>query len=234
MRIQHTQLFPILLVVALTAVPGSGGLEAQSIPSPYRFVDATHAMGVIVGAMGENRGELGMGPRGGAFFGGRYALEFQGPFALEVTGFVMPTDREVIRVTSSAGPLPIGTSDMTIAGLDGRIRFSLTGDRTWHGLAPLLMLGGGLVGNLSPVSDSDLELEATERFAFGPSFLGVMGGGLRWIPGERLEFRVDTTLTIWKLSTPVGFRDVETEAGRPPNQEWAGVGALVLGATYRP
>jgi hypothetical protein len=224
----------MLMALALTTVPGFGGLEAQSIPSPYRLIDATHATGVIVGVMSENRGELGMGPRGGTFFGGRYALEFQGPFALEVTGFVMPTDRAVIRMTSGDEPVPIGKSDMMIAGIDGRLRFTLTGDRTWHGFAPLLMLGGGLVGNLSAVSGPDLELAPPERFMFGPSFLGVMGGGIRWIPGERLEFRVDTTLTIWKLNTPVGLLDIEREAGKLPNQEWTGVSALVLGATFRP
>ena len=120
-----------------------------------------------------------------------------------------------------------------VTGVDARIRFSLTGARTWHRLAPFLMFGGGIVGNLAGPSDFDAELPSSERFGFGPSFLGVMGGGTRWIPFERLTLRVETSLSLWKVGTPVGFSNVEEDLEVFVQQEWLGVGSLVFGASYR-
>ena len=233
MRIQLSRRTSTLVAVALAVVVDFGGAEGQTVPSAYRFVDGTHTTGVIAGVMREARGSVGIGPSGGAFLGGRYAIEFRGPFALEATGFVMPTDHDVLRPISGQGLVPIGTADMLIIGIDGRIRFSLTGARTWHGMAPLLMVGGGFVKDFSSRSELELDLPVSQRLAFGPSFLGLMGGGVRWIPGERFEFRLDTTLNIWKLGTPTGFAEAEGEVDGLVNEQWTGVGAFVLGASYR-
>ena len=233
MRIQLSRRTSILVAVALTVVLDFGGAEGQTIPSAYRFVDAGHTTGVIAGVMQEARGSVGIGPSGGAFFGGRYALEFRGPLAVEATAFVMPTDREVLRPISGQGLVPIGTADMLMMGIDGRLRFSLTGSRTWHGMVPLLMVGGGVVNDFSSPSELEMDLPVTQRLKFGPSFLVLIGGGVQWIPGERFEFRLDTTLNIWKLDTPTGFAEVEGEADGLVDEQWTGVGAFILGATYR-
>ncbi len=218
------------LLLGLAVAPGA---VSQTIPSPYRFIEGTHSSGLVVGFVNDNRGELGLGPGGGTLFGGRYAIELRGPLALELTGYLLPTDRVVYQAVSGVGLVPLGPVDMTLAALDARLRFTLTGARTWRGLAPFVSLGGGLVGNFAAQSEVEAPLTQPERFAFGPSFLGTMGGGLRFIPGDRIEFRADASLSIWKLGTPVGFNTVEQEFGPLPDQEWIGVTSVIFGVIYR-
>jgi len=97
------------------------------------------------------------------------------------------------------------------------------------------MAGGGVAGNLSSPSELSTELPALKRAGFGPSFLGILGGGTRWIPFGRLTLRVDTSLSIWKMETPVGFSEVEVKEDLEVyvDKEWLGVGSLVFGASYR-
>ena len=234
MRISQFRDLTIFWIVAVLAVFCFSEASAQTIPSPYRFIDGSHSTGVVFGMARENRGALGIGPGGGPMLGGRYALELTGPIALEVTATLISTDRTIFDAVPGSGLVPLGDADTMVVAVDGRLRFTLTGGRTWHGFAPYLLLGGGLVGQLSGQSTLEAPLPITERFGFGPSFLGTMGGGLRFIPGDRLEFRAEPSLSIWKLGTPLSFFDIEEELGGAlSDQEWVGVGALVVGVIYR-
>jgi hypothetical protein len=98
-----------------------------------------------------------------------------GPFALEFGGFLLPTDRLVRAPTASGEAIEeLGVADALVGGLDGRLRFTLTGPRTWHRLAPFVVAGGGVVGNLSGRIEEEADLPSEVRFDFGPSFLGLL------------------------------------------------------------
>ena len=233
MRIFRFWDLAFIITVAFVGLFCSPGANAQTVSSPYRFIEGSHDVGVIFGVVQENRGAMGIGPGGGSLLGIRYAIELSGPLALEAAGYLIPTDRVVYDAVPGKGLVPLGNTDTMVASADIRIRFSLTGARTWHGVVPFLMAGGGIAGNLSGPSEFAAEIPASERVGFGPSFLGIMGGGTRWIPFERLTLRVDTLLSIWKVETPRGFSDVEEDLEVFVNQEWLGVGSLVFGASYR-
>ncbi len=222
-----------IIAVTFMGLFRSPGANAQTISSPYRFIEGSHDFGVMFGIVQENRGAMGIGPGGGSLLGGRYAIELSGPLALEAAGYLIPTDRVVYDAVPGKGLVPLGNTDTMIGGLDVRMRFSLTGDRTWHGVVPFLMAGGGIAGNLSGPSEFTAEIPAAERVGFGPSFLGIMGGGTRWIPFQRLTLRVETSLSIWKVETPLGFSEVKEDLEVFVDQEWLGVGSLVFGASYR-
>lgn len=214
------------------ALVAAGAAEAQTIPSPYRFIDTRHDAGAFIASVPGNRGELELGPGGGVMFGGRYGIELGGPFALEGTAFLLPTDRR-IRAPGEEEIEDHGTTTALVGGLDARIRFTVTGPRTWRGLAPFLLAGGGIAGNLSGPAEIEGEFFAEERFSFGPSFLGVLGAGTRWLPGERVTVRADATLHLWKLGTPSGYMGREEDFGQIPQQEWTGVPAFSIGLSYR-
>jgi hypothetical protein len=211
--------------------------QAQEIPSPYRFIDTRHQAGVFVGFASENRGALDLAPGGGLLFGARYGIELGGPFALEAASYLLPTDRNVYDPGVAVGEAPIllGNTSSLLGALDGRVRFTLTGARTWRGLAPFVSLGGGLIGDLG--RDRELEeeheLASDERFTFGPSFLGALGAGVRWLPTENLTIRLDTSLSIAKAGTPRAFLDLADEERPVPDGEWPGVGSVVVGASIR-
>ena len=226
---------PALVAIAVLAgpLPFTSGARAQTVPSPYRFVERSHEYGVIFGVARENRGALGIGPGGGPLVGGSYAIRLRGALSGEITGFLISTDRVVYDVSPDVGLIPLGETEARVAALDARLRFTLTGARTWHGLAPFLMAGGGVVGDIAGMSPLDSNLFAEDRFSFGPSFLGIMGAGTRWIPGDRFTLRVETSFNLWKLSTPSGFSQVQEQVDQFTSNEWIGVGVVGFGASYR-
>jgi hypothetical protein len=226
---------PVLALAAgLFAAPDL--LRGQEISSPYDFIDTRHQAGVFVGYAGENRGQLDLSPGGGPLLGARYGIELSGPFALEATAFFIPTERNVYDPsTDPEEGLPpfLGTSSSLIGGLDARLRFTLTGDRTWYRLAPFVTMGGGLASDLTQRSSLEDELASDERFSLGPSFLGVLGAGTRWLPSDNLTIRFDATFHIWKAGTPRAFFEFEEQFGSVPEGEWTGVGGLTLGSSIR-
>lgn len=228
--IRHLSALAVLAVLFVPATDGS----AQSITSPYEFVDTRHEAGLYVAHVPGNRGDLRLGPGGGTMSGVRYGFEVSGPFAVEAGGFIFPTDR-VVRVPQDEGIEDVGTSDALIGALEGRVRFSLPGRRTWHGLAPFLLAGGGLALDFRGGSELETEFPASVRFSFGPSFMGIMGGGTRWLPADNLTVRADVSTYFWKLGTPDEFLNRgEMELGEfIPQQEWTAVPTFSLGVSYR-
>lgn len=223
---------PVLALLAFVfALPAA----AQVVPSPYEFIETTHEVEGFVGQVLENRGQLDMGPGGGTMFGARYAIQLSGAFALEGHAFLVPTDRNVYEPTldEEANLVLLGNASSLVGGLDGRIRFTLTGDRTWNRLAPYLSAGGGAATDLSARSALEDDLAENERFTFGPSFLGVLGGGTRWLPAESISFRLEAAMNLWRLGTPQQFRALESDEIRIPEREWTNVGAVELGVSWR-
>jgi hypothetical protein len=220
------------LVLVLLAV-GAAQAEAQTIPSPYRFIEHRHEAGGFVASVPGNRGEMGLGPGGGVMLGGRYAIEVGGPFALEGTAFLLPTDRRILAPGEEDGQIDrIGTADVMVGAIDGRVRFTLTGARTWRGLAPFVLAGGGIAVNLQGRAELEEEMPTDVRFDFGPTFLGTLGTGVRWLPGDRVTVRADLGLHLWKVGTPVAFTRRE-DLAPVPQQEWTSVSHFSLGLSYR-
>lgn len=232
-----TVIFPTLfaIVAMVTALPVRG----QTIPSPYEFVDTKHEVTLFVGQAGANRGVADLGPGGGTFLGARYGIELGGPFALELNTFFLPTDRKIYDPQDTDEPLPAlrGTENSLVAVIDGRVRFSLTGARTWNGLAPFLTAGGGLAGDMnrgrSRLEDEPTELRADETFSFGPSFMGLLGGGTRWLPTDHWTVRVEAALHLWRVGTPQAFFAFEDEMEGIQELEWTAAPGLIVGLGYR-
>jgi hypothetical protein len=224
-----------LALVALTAAALASPAGAQVVPSPYDFIETSHDTGGTVGYIFENRGDLDMGPGGGASFGVRYSIKLGGPFALEGNAFLLPTDRNVYEATPTEDDAftLVGNTSSLVGGLDARLRLTLTGPRTWNGLAPYVALGGGVADDLRGRSEMDELLTVGERFNFGPSFLGVLAGGTRWLPTENTTVRAEGLLNLWRLGAPAEFTRVQLEERRVADREWAGVWGVVVGFSYR-
>lgn len=223
----------LALLVALIA-PAAREASAQRISSPYEFIPGTHTAALVVGTIGEARGELGTGPGGGTLIAGRYGIELRGPLAMDVHGFFVSTDRTVFEPVAETGLVEIGPANTLLVGLEARLRFTVTGRRTWYRMAPFIVLGGGIVGDLAGPPAIEAEIVPEAQFNFGPSFLGVTGAGIRIIATDRVELRGEANYRLWKLGTPIGFRDIEADLDTPlPEQEWGGPVAFTLEASYR-
>jgi hypothetical protein len=214
-----------VLVPALSA--------AQSVPSPYRYIETRQEIGLILGRASVNTGRFGYGPSGGTIVGGRWGINLSGPMGLEVVATGIKGTRDVIDPTHAEGNRRVGTADVVLGTIDARLRFSLTGDRTWHDLAPFIVAGAGVVFDLSGSQPADALVLASNQFKFGTGFFGTMGGGVRWLLTDRLELRGDGVFSLWKLKTPPGFSDPTLGFASVAKSEWVNGAHFTLSTAIR-
>ena len=74
------------------------------------------------------------------------------------------------------------------------LALDLTGRKSWNHLVPQLRGGLGVVSS-SAKDDSS-------GFSFGTPFAFTFGGGLKFVPGGRLQLRADVTDRVFKLNYP--------------------------------
>lgn len=218
-------------LVALLIAPRAGA--AQNIDSPYRFLDTRQAGGVFAGHLVTNRGSLDLGPRSGPLLGIRYGLGISGPFVLEAEAGWFAKNRAV------QDTVPADTTRRSLGDVDFRavmaqvaLRFNITGPRTWHGVLPYVLFGGGITSDVSGDAEPDSSLPADVRLDFGTSFTGVLGGGVEWYASRGLGLRLDARNLLWKLKTPTAFLRGE-QAQSLPSDEWTQNIALTAGVVFR-
>ncbi len=141
--------------------------------------------------------------------------------------------RDVINPARLEGDRKVGEADVMLGTVDARLRFTFTGDRSWHSLAPFLVAGGGLVFDLSGAQAVDEQLEARDRFDFGTSFLGTFGGGTHLYLTDRLALRGDGVFSLWKIKTPPGFSDPERGIQGVAESEWVSALHFTVSAVIR-
>jgi len=221
------------LVATLLVAAAPMATSAQTVPSPFRFIETRQEAGIFAGAVSAARGRFGFGPGGGLTAGARWGIDLTGPLGFEATAGVISGTRDVVNPAKVVGDQRIGEADVRMGVVDARLRFTLTGDRTWHRLTPFVVAGGGLVFDASPTAALDAELEEDDRFQMTNSFFGTAGGGARLFLTERLALRGDAVFSLWKLKTPPGFSDPERGLTGVEEAEWVSALHWTLSAVIR-
>lgn len=223
----------LLAILGLGAFPSPHKAIAQSIPSHYRFLEARQEAGPFVGTMSPGTGRFGFGPAPGIAVGTRYGVNVSGPFGLEGVVTYLPTERAMIDPGRDEGDQEVGKMASDVIMIDGRLRFSLTGDRAWHNISPFVQTGGGFAFDVSGDNQDQEVLLQDDRFKFGTTFVGILGGGVRWFPGERFLVRADALLFLWQLKTPLGFSDPERGFTGVDEKEWVSGPSFSVGFGFR-
>ena len=195
--------------------------DAQTIPSPYSFFEARQETGPVIGYMSTATGRFGYGPPGGKQLGGRWGMELSGPLSLEAVGGLVSGSRDIVNPGRDEGERKVGEADVRIVTVDARLKFTLTGNRAWHNIAPFFVFGGGMAFDLAGADPLEEDLEPADRFDFDNSFFGTLGVGNRWFVTDRFGVRVDAVFSLWKLKTPPGFSDPERGLVNVESGEWA-------------
>lgn len=221
------------LAAALLLATAPAASAAQSIPSAFRFVDTRQEVGLFVGTSSMAKGRFAFGPSGGITTGARWGIDLSGPLGFEAVAGVISGTRDIINPAKVVGDQKIGEADALAGIADARLRFTLTGDRTWHRMAPFIVAGAGVAFDLSGDAALDEELAADDRFSFGTSFFGTVGGGARVYLTDRLALRGDAVFSLWKIATPPGFSSPERGFDSVEKSEWVSGRHLTLAAVIR-
>ncbi len=218
-----------LLMTLLLPLQGS----AQTIPSPYEYLERGQEIGLWGGWVGTQTGRFGYAPEGGVAAGVRYAVELSGPLAFEGTWGLIDGERDVVDPGRVEGDRVIGQAVSRITTIDARFRFSLPGRRMWHRLSPFLFAGAGIAIDASPSSNLDAVLLPEDVFDFGTSFLGTFGAGTRWFVTDRIAVRADGTFSLWQVETPPGFADPDRAFENVDDSEWLWGNTFTLSLLWR-
>ncbi|HEX8391281.1 MAG TPA: hypothetical protein VF665_02900 [Longimicrobium sp.] len=230
----------LLLAAALVAMARSA--SAQDVPSPIRDVTTTQAVHVFAGYLVPSRGvqitdstEVNFGPKPAPMLGVSYELRATGGLNLQLAVGFSPSERRLFTpeyVDDSTRVEAVDTGVDVPSGIvttDVALLFHLTGPRTWHSLAPYVLLGGGIVADVRGTfqEEADLDLSGTQLYRFGPTFALRTGLGTDWFVSDNLSIRGELQGRLWRTSPPDAFVVPVRE-----RSEWNQVGAVTVGAAF--
>jgi len=225
---------------AVPAVSQTVGNEPDR--SPYRDIVSHQSFTLFFGRWAGNTGEAGVGSLPSAVFGGRLAVRLSSAIDFWATFGEAASSRHVIIADTSVtktdsarrGPdikLPLVLADIALA-------LNLTGDKTWHRLAPYVGLGLGIVSPTHNVTDPG-------GFQVGLNFTLVPTIGTRVVLSDALALRLEVRDYYFRYQYPLAFFDTLNlhYAGPPPrasvlplgttDRQWANNLTLWIGAAYQ-
>lgn len=224
--------FRSIVILGLMALWPAAPSRGQEVPSPYQFIETRQEAGPFLAYLNQGTGRFGYGPKPGIAFGGRYGLHLGGPIGVEGVITYLPTTRDLIDAGRVEGDRVVGDVPAHVLTVDARLRLSLTGDRTWRGLNPFFIAGGGMAFDLAGSSSEEEVLLPDDRFDFPTSFEGVLGAGIRWFATERTIIRSDFAIYLWQLKSPNGFRDPTRGFTGVAEKEWVSGPSFSLGVAF--
>lgn len=229
------------LLLALALAAGARAGAAQTIPSPYDYLEETQGTGLFAGYLFTDPDvsltdstSLPLGPASGPVFGLRYQVRAAGPLYVEGSVGISPTDRRLFAAEVDEDSTFTGdvtdletTVPATVLMADVGLRFFLTGPRTWNGLAPFVVGTGGLVGDIRGTFAEEQDISDAALFRFGPSFAVGAGFGTDWFPVPNASIRIEAMGRLWRMETPGGFLSSRTEE----RSEWNPAIGITVGGT---
>ncbi len=217
----------LLLTLTRTASAQVGYPPTQS---PYRDLVFRQELSAVVGQYFGSTGRAGVGPRGGLAFGVRHEIRIGGPVQLTSRLVRVWSERLVLDPTRPDAERNIGIQDRPLYLADIGFSMNLTGRKSFHRLVPVVNAGLGVVSSLGEDSDPG-------GYEFGTTFALAFGGGIRWVPGGRLQLRLDVGDYLYQLSYPDAFF-VAPPGGTPVltpgrgTKEWKHNALISLGISY--
>lgn len=213
-RISLSRTFRCLAVLAALAGLGTPtALRAQEpegperIDSPFRWREKGFRLGVFGGYHAANRGplEFGQGPAGAG--GVKLRARISSPLSLELGATYVPAERWVVDAAAEGGPAVIDTVSSGWLRADFGVQLGLTGARTWHGIHPYALLGGGFVFGIDEGASELLADPALEPFRYDIStapqvFVGL---GFEVFPSRKIGIGFEIRDYLIRLAAPDGF-----------------------------
>ena len=192
--------------------------------SPFHDIRLHSGPVVVIGHLGADRGVAGAGTSNAMTFGLRYEIPAGKSLHFQFSGSYLHGDRFIInqRADSSSPERKTGPFTSDLAHVEIAMQLRLTGGKTWHGFAPYLGTGLGLVFDVNSPGDT-----TKSGYRFGTKLTPAFMTGVRWYPARRVMFNADVRAQFWRLKYPISFHDntQATDGSRvlpltQPLQDW--------------
>ncbi|MBA3657377.1 MAG: hypothetical protein H0W69_08505 [Gemmatimonadaceae bacterium] len=183
------------------AVAQTGGAPQVGYPtsrSPFTDLEYRQELTVFGGQFKAGTEPAAVAPRSGPMVGARYEITVGGPAQLYVRGSRVFSERRALDPTKPVASRFLGVSKTPLYLADLGVSVNLTGQRSFHGIVPSLAVGAGVASTLNSKVEKD-------PYKFGTTFAFSFGGGLRILPTERIQIRVDGGTHMYQIRYPTEY-----------------------------
>jgi hypothetical protein len=188
-------LFGVLAL--LVAAPASAQVGHEPDKSPYADLEYRQELSPYGGYVRAGSEPAGVLPKSASITGLRYAIYLGGPISFTTDVSAMFAQRDVVDPTQTAGKRIVGSESAPVYAADVGIALGLTGRKSWHRIVPELRAGAGVVHSAAK--------DVSSGYSFGTPFAFSFGGGLKFVPGGRLQLRADVGERLFKQRYPDSF-----------------------------
>ncbi|WP_420463166.1 hypothetical protein [Candidatus Palauibacter sp.] len=201
-----TGLFVIGLA-ALASYPAALEAQAERIDSPFRWREKGFRVGLFGGYHAANRGRLEFGQGPTSVAGAKMRVRASSPLSLELGATYGAASRWTLDVTGEGGPAIVDTVAAGWLRADAGAQIGLTGARTWNGIHPYGMIGGGLVFGVNEGASEALADQALEPFRYDISTAPhiYVGLGFEIFPSEKIGIGFEIRDYLVRVTAPEGY-----------------------------
>lgn len=223
-----------VLLLASTAGAARAQVGYTPAQSPFKDLVYRQEFTIFTGVFRAAGDPAKVAPQSGPLFGGKYAVRVGGPAWFTARVATVSSERRVINPFHPAATRFVGTKSDRLWLADLGIDLALTGNKSFHGIVPVLGGGAGVASDFVSKADSG-------GFKFGTNFAFTFGAGLRWVPGGRWQARLDLTDYLYQINYPDQFyvevqSATDTSAvlsGKQSTRLWKHNAAIAIGASYQ-
>jgi hypothetical protein len=193
----------VLITTAACLVARSLSAQVGHDPahSPYRDIVHGKSVTIMIGDVGGNGGQVGVGPHNGRSYGARFDLRLSAPVQFGITVARAELERFVVSAADSVATRKKGPVDQNLTMIETTLQLNLTGKKTWNHLAPFLSGSlGWTKGSGLPASVQD-----SSGFKFGSKLYLAPAVGVRAYITQSLFLRLEARQLFWKLSYPLAY-----------------------------
>jgi len=232
-RILAALALPLCLCAAVPAAVRAQQVGTAPERSPFQDILTHQAFTLFAGRFAGTAGAAGTGARPGLMVGGR--LDVRVSAALGITATFAEAFTSRLRIDAGGDTAKVaGNLNFKLISADLGFTLNLTGDKTWHRLAPYVSIGAGLTTPSAKVVDPG-------GFEIGTGFSIAASLGTRIYVSRNLALRLEARDLYYRYTFPLAFFDRPYAAhsnGTPVlsnsvgDREWYQNYVLWFGLTY--
>jgi hypothetical protein len=189
----------LLGALALAFIATTARAQVGHLPdnSPYRDLETRQEFTFFGGRYTTGKDPIGVAPLDGPMYGIRYQVHVGGPAFLMTRWSHINSSRLAIDPTKNGTARQLGKHNESVDLFDIDLALNLTGEKSFHHIVPVINFGAGVASCGCSVTN--------DPYTFGTPFAFTFGGGLRYVPGGRLQITVDWNEYLYQIKYPTAY-----------------------------